>query len=112
MTTGAPAISPSSVSWGPAGRSAARRHIGELPSQQPPDRWITSGPCRSRRRSTRSSAAVVAVTLGVIGSEEAERLRVVGHQQVLRLAVVVEHHPVVLAADARVLVAAEGRVGG
>src|SRR5512134_3859704 len=43
-------------------------------------------------------------------SEEAERLRRVAHQQVLGLLVMVEHHLVRLAADARFLVAAEGGV--
>ena len=46
------------------------------------------------------------------GSEEAELLRAVADQQVLGLLVVVEHHLVVLAADARLLVAAERRVRG
>src|SRR6218665_3638351 len=44
------------------------------------------------------------------GSEEAERLGRVADQHVLGLLVVVEHHLVRLAADARLLVAAEGRV--
>ena len=43
--------------------------------------------------------------------EEAQRLGRVGHEQVLGLLVVREHHLVVLAADARALVAAEGGVG-
>src|SRR5450830_578300 len=50
---------------------------------------------------------------GRAGSEEAELLGGVRHQQVLGLLVVVEHHLVVLATDARALVAAErgrGRV--
>src|SRR5450759_3770028 len=41
--------------------------------------------------------------------EEAERLGAVADQQVLRLAVVVEHHPVVLPADAGDLVTTESR---
>src|SRR6476661_7414144 len=46
------------------------------------------------------------------GSEESLGLVAVGHQQVLGLLVVVEHHLVVLPADAGLLVAAERRVGG
>src|SRR6478736_3493973 len=47
-----------------------------------------------------------------LGSEESLGLIAVRHQQVLGLLVVVEHHLVVLAADAGLLVAAERRVGG
>lgn len=43
--------------------------------------------------------------------EEAELLRRVRHEKIFRLLVVVQHHAVGLAADARLLVAAEGRVG-
>src|SRR5580700_3797851 len=43
-------------------------------------------------------------------SEEAELLRAVADQHVLRLLIVIEHHLVVLAADAGLLVAAERRV--
>src|ERR1700742_4006821 len=46
------------------------------------------------------------------GSEESLGLVAVGHQQVLGLLVVVEHHLVGLAPDAGLLVAAERRVGG
>ncbi len=45
-------------------------------------------------------------------SEEAQLVRAVAHEQVLGLLVVVEHHLVVLAADAGLLVAAEGRMRG
>src|SRR5690606_34717448 len=41
----------------------------------------------------------------------AERLRAVAYQHVLGLLVVIEHHLVRLAADAGLLVAAEGRMG-
>ena len=44
--------------------------------------------------------------------EEAQLVRAVTDQQVLGLLIVVQHHAVVLASDARLLVAAEGRVGG
>src|SRR6476620_3278651 len=47
-----------------------------------------------------------------LGSEESLGLVAVRHEQVLGLLVVVEHHLVVLAADAGLLVAAERRVGG
>src|ERR1700754_2984747 len=43
-------------------------------------------------------------------SEEAELLRRITHQHVLGLLVVVEHHAVGFATDARLLVTAEGRV--
>src|SRR5690242_7434257 len=79
-----------------------------------------SGPCSSRRRWTRSTAAGVAITRATVdmarlpetrGLEEAERLRRVADEQVLRLLVVLQHHLVVLAADARLLVPAERGVG-
>ncbi|CAM2147310.1 hypothetical protein PT2222_10131 [Paraburkholderia tropica] len=43
-------------------------------------------------------------------SEETQRLVAIADEQVLRLLIVIEHHLVVLAADARLLVAAERRV--
>src|SRR5215469_592300 len=46
-----------------------------------------------------------------VRSEEPEGLRAIAHQHVLGLLVVVEHDLVVLAADAGLLVAAEGRMG-
>src|SRR6478672_10894550 len=77
-----------------------------------------------------SSAAGVAITRGMVAcillplkrngaprpqgrasthqrSEEAHRLRVVAHQQVLGLLIMLEHHLVVFTADARLLVTAE-----
>src|SRR6478735_2599356 len=101
--------------------------MGDDPSQHPPDWWNISSPCWSRSLRSMSAAAGVWSTLlivppcpwgpGVRGptgcrSEEPELLARVGHQQVLGLLVVVEHHLVVLAADARALVAAERRRGG
>ena len=50
--------------------------------------------------------------LAHITPEEAQRLGVVAHQQVLGLLVVVEHHLVGLAADAGLLVPAERRMRG
>ena len=91
------------------------------PSQQPPDWWNISGPCYlAQARGAASAASSVTPTratalrldsaTGRTGSEEAELLRGVRHQQVLGLLVVVEHHRVVLPADAGALVAAERRV--
>src|SRR6218665_2890193 len=54
---------------------------------------------------------VSGVTMDRNRSEEPELVLAVAHHQVLRLLVVVEHHLVVLAPDARVLVAAECSVG-
>ena len=83
-----------------AGARPSGKHIGELPSQQPPDWKNISGPCSALRRPISASADSVATTLGegsaCIGLEEPERLRVVGDELALRLGVVVEHHLVVL----------------
>src|SRR5581483_8260020 len=57
-------------------------------------------------RPERSSGAAQ----GCFRSEEAELLLAVADQHVLGLLIVVEHHPVGLASDARLLVAAERRV--
>src|SRR3954447_488271 len=125
-------MAPSRTSAGPVRNSPCAKHIGALPSQQPPDWWNRSPPWRARSRSISSRAAAVAVTrstisdgpfllwggvpvpagtpLGRRGSEEAQRLRAVADQEVLGLLVVVEHHLVVLAPDAGLLVAAEGGV--
>src|SRR5262245_52199948 len=103
--------------------------MGELPSQQPPDWWKSSAPCFASRRAMSVSAAAVALTraIGIMAvprrtrkcaarqkavrrsarSEEPERLRRIAHQQVLCLLIVVKHHLVCLAPDARLLVAAE-----
>src|SRR6478609_6721117 len=111
-----PPSSPSRRSLGPISSSPSGRQRGELPSQQPPDWKSMSLPCLAVRRSIASSAASVATirsaTALLLGSEEAERLGVIADQQALGLAVVLEHHLVVLAADAGGLVAAERRVGG
>src|SRR3954464_12602520 len=105
-------MSPRWTSLSPTMNSPSAKHIGALPSQQPPDWWNRSSPWRARSRSMRSRAAAVAITrstigdgpsllrgggagavpapLGRRGSEEAERLRAVADQQVLGLLVVVE----------------------
>jgi transcriptional regulator of acetoin/glycerol metabolism len=44
-----------------------------------------------------------------MSSEEAQRLRAVAHQDVFRLLVMIQHHLMVFASDARLLVAAERR---
>src|SRR5215470_9951207 len=89
--------------------------MGELPSQQPPDWWNMSGPCSARRRRSNSAACTVTatrLTFPMGRSEESELAWRVTDQQVLGLLVVLEHHLVVLAADAGLLVPAEGRVRG
>src|SRR5450631_4289077 len=95
--------------------SPSGKHIGVLPAQQPPDCTnITGAPRAARKALIASRAAGVALMrAGVADSvivgplEEAERLGAVADEQVLRLAVVVEHHPVVLPADAGDLVTTE-----
>src|SRR5262245_3212821 len=52
-----------------------------------------------------SLICVFGCVVGRASSEEAELVRVVAHEQVLGLLVVLEHHLVGLAADARLLVA-------
>src|SRR5207244_12280141 len=69
--------------------------------------WQGSAARVPRCRATRNLSVPRA-----IGSEEPERLRAIADENVLRLLVVVEHHLVRLAADARLLLAAEGRVRG
>ena len=49
---------------GPSRSSPSVKHIGELPSQQPPDWKNISGPCSSRRRPISATAASVATILG------------------------------------------------
>src|ERR1700735_1360763 len=108
-------MSPSSTSMSPTRNSPTGKHIGVLPAQQPPD-WtnITGPPRTAHRRRIPSRAAGVAVMRarsigsGMTGSlEQAERLGAVADEQVLRLAVVIQHHEGVLASDARDLVATE-----
>src|SRR5579863_3841469 len=79
------------------------------------------GPWRRCSLSISCSAAGVALTRRASdmasaarrpGSEEPERLRRVAHQQILGLLIVIEHHLVRLAADARLLVTAEGGMRG
>src|SRR5664279_3798933 len=108
-------MSPSRMSTSPMMNSPSGKHIGVLPAQQPADCTnITGAPRAARRRLIASRAAGVAemragLAVSVIPRplEEAERLGAVTHQQVLRLAVVVEHHRVVLPADAGDLVPTE-----
>src|SRR6188472_713401 len=111
MKTGQPSISSRRRSFGPTRSSPSAKHIGELPSQQPPDWKNISGPCSARRRRSAARAASVATILragsACIALEEPERLRVVGDEHALRLRVVVEHHLVVLAPDPGHLVATE-----
>src|SRR5271165_2394411 len=89
-----------------------------------------SGPCVARSRSTTAAAGSVISTRWIMArscmkgraeadlrpfderSEETERLRRVAYQQVLGLLIVVEHHLVVFASDARLLVPAERGVSG
>src|SRR5450759_519784 len=107
-------MSPSRTSMSPRRNSPMGKHIGVLPAQQPPDCTNITGPPRAAwRRLIASRAAGVAVMRAgmtdsdITGLEEAERLGAVADQQVLGLAVVVEHHRVVLPADAGDLVATE-----
>src|SRR5580700_2849869 len=108
-------MSPSRTSMSPMRNSPTGKHIGVLPAQQPPD-WtnITRPPRAARRRRIASRAPGVAVMRArtvdsdiTRVSEQPERFGAVADEQVLRLAVVIEHHEVVLAADTRDLVAAE-----
>src|SRR3990167_6193229 len=99
-------MSPRWTSRAPSLNSPRAKHIGELPSQQPPDWWNISGPCWVTSRAIQPSASSVAAIV-LIGSEEAHRLRIVGDQEVLGVLVVGQHHLVVLAADAGLLVAPE-----
>src|SRR6059058_469050 len=62
--------------------------------------------------STRDSGVLLGLEEALIGLEEAQCLGRVADQQVLGLLVVVEHHLVVLAADAGLLVATERGVRG
>src|ERR1035437_1532773 len=109
-------MSPSSTSMSLIMNSPMGKHMGVLPAQQPPDCTnITGAPRAARRRPIASRAARVAVMRAgmtdsdITTSEEAERLGAVADEQVLRLAVMVEHHPVVLPAHAGDLVTTERR---
>src|ERR1039458_3922169 len=105
--------------------------MGRLPSQHPPDWKNMTGPRSTTSWAMPSSAAGVATTRATMPCssvpdpsiadsrgptqvllEEPERLGAVAHQEVLGLGVVLQHHLVVLPADARDLVASEGRPGG
>src|SRR5579871_4321234 len=63
-----------------------------------------------RCASARPEGSGLALSLPTL--EEAERLRTIADENVLRLLIVVEHHLVRLAPDARLLVAAERGVCG
>src|SRR5579875_4045034 len=63
-------------------------------------------------KSLTTAAFMSVISMCQVVSEQAGRLGVVAHEQALGLRVVVEHHPVVLPADARGLVAAERGMGG
>src|ERR1700733_4989404 len=77
-----------------------------------------SGPCSARSERISSAAAEVTFTRDTSSmggsllraSKEAHRPGVVADEQVLGLLIVIEHHAVILAPDARLLVAAEGGV--
>ena len=86
-------------------RAAGRRdRRGARPPRHPYARGRVTGDhrCGDGREATAAPRCL----------EQADRLRVVADEQALGLRVVVEHHAVVLASDARGLVAAEGRAGG
>src|SRR5689334_3844586 len=109
MKKGQASTTPSSMSPAPTASSPARKHIGSLPSQHPAD-WtnINGPPVAARRDSMARRAAAVATTrpanpfsgIPCPPLEQAQRLGTVADQEVLGLAVVVQHHLVVLAADA------------
>src|SRR5215472_10442244 len=103
--------------------------MGALPSQQPPDWWNSRSPCSFRRVAMTCAAASVSRTRSTMvcdltrrrarrkttrrsQSEETHWLRAVADEQVFCLLVVVQHHLVVLAPDAGLLIAAKGRVRG
>ena len=71
------------------------------------DHW--THPFRHMNRGWRERFAPAAA---IKGSEEAQRLRAVADQQVLRLLIVIQHHLMGFAADAGLLVAAERRMRG
>src|SRR6478736_3918002 len=102
------------MSLSPTRNSPAGKHMGVLPAQQPPDCTnITGAPRSASRRVIACPAAAVAVIRGrgrvsdIAVSEQPEWLGAVADEQVLGLAVVIEHHPVVLPPDAGDLVSAE-----
>src|SRR5689334_7095881 len=59
---------------------------------------------------TSAAASVTLTRCTAIGLEEAHWFGVVAHQQILCLLIVVEHHLMCFATDARLFVSAEGRV--
>src|SRR5215471_9171340 len=72
--------------------------------------WPVSRRSNSAAAAVRSTRRGSSVIMAGFGLEEAEGLRRVADQEILGLLVVVQHHLVGLAADAGLLVAAEGRV--
>src|SRR6476619_3408124 len=82
--------------------------MGELPSQQPADWWNIRSPCAALSwRSTVIASGVIPTRATTSWLEEAKFLGAVADEHVLRLLVVIHHHAMVLAPDARLLVAAE-----
>lgn len=69
-----------------------------------------SRPDRADRRRRRLTGRSPGQAPSLIPLEEAQLLRRIRHQQVLRLLIVIQHHPVVLPPDPRLLVAAESGV--
>src|ERR1700735_4809713 len=61
-------------------------------------------------RRNNSAASAVTATRAMVILEETEFLGAIAHQHVLGLLVVIEHHPVVLPTDPRLLVAAKRRM--
>ena len=79
---------------------------------RPPHKLLTRGGRTLHGGPAPSASPRCGRTTSVPCSEEAELVRAVAHQQVLGLLIVVEHHLVVLATDAGLLVATEGSVRG
>jgi hypothetical protein len=77
-----------------------------------PDLRLPEVRCAARALRSPDSARTARAASWQRRSEEAERVLRVADQQVLGLLVVVQHHLVVLPADAGLLVAAERRVRG
>ena len=57
-----PPMAPTQTSSPPTLNSPSGKHIGELPSQQPPDWWNINGPCTARSRSITAAASGVTTT--------------------------------------------------
>src|SRR5690349_6064159 len=113
---------PSRTSLSPIENSPTGQHTGAGSSPLASDCRNINAPCRFCRCTTRAAAARVIETRAAAvsirsldssrkrswgSSEESLRVVAVAHQQVLGLLVVVEHHLVVLAPDAGLLVPTE-----